>query len=364
MSHNIEIIEGKAQHVYVGDEPWHGLGTKVPYDLTPAQMLEAAGLDWEVGKQGIPTVDLRARLEVLLTKKHINKSDLREVMQISASLDYKDKMLLVRKSKNPAINAAWEKAGTNVLDIVGKDWNPVQNSSAAEFFHDFVMRAKMDMHTAGSLQDGKIVWMLARLKEHDFEVVKDDKIEAFMLFSNFHMYGKPTDIRDTTVRVVCNNTFDMAMQGQTTNNVRVNHRQAFDVKKVQEMVKVNMEATKRYKEQAQFLASKTAKWTTVQDYFKQVEPATTEKKREANEASSIASMFIDAFDKQPGAKMGEGTWWQAFNATTYAYDHMVGQKADSDLAARDNRLNKAWYGDSQKRKGQAMELALDFAKAA
>lgn len=349
MSHNIEIVAGKAQHVYVGDEPWHGLGTKVPHDLTPAQMLKAAGLDWTVHKLSVSG------------KGKIEGTEL--------YVPVEDKKVLVRYSKDPEVMAAWKLAKTIKLDVVGEDWEPVQNAQAGEFFHDFVMNVndtgvKMEMHTAGSLQDGKIVWMLARLLDHSFEVVKNDKIDAYMLFSNFHQYGKCTDIRDTTVRVVCNNTFDMAMQGKTTNHVRVNHRRPFDVKKVQEMVKVNFEATTRYKEQAQFLASKKAKWETVEEYFKALEPATTEKKREAGEASAIATMFIDAFDKQPGAKMGEGSWWQAFNATTYAYDHMVGKKTDSDLAARDNRLTKSWYGDSAKRKGQSMELALEFAKTA
>ena len=48
MAHNVEIIDGKAQMAYSGEVPWHGLGTEVPADLTPEQMLEAAGLNWEV----------------------------------------------------------------------------------------------------------------------------------------------------------------------------------------------------------------------------------------------------------------------------------------------------------------------------
>ena len=45
MAHMIETVNGKAQMAYSGDVPWHGLGVKVPSDLTPAQMLEAAGLN-------------------------------------------------------------------------------------------------------------------------------------------------------------------------------------------------------------------------------------------------------------------------------------------------------------------------------
>ena len=29
MAHELEIVNGQAQRAYVGDVPWHGLGTKV-----------------------------------------------------------------------------------------------------------------------------------------------------------------------------------------------------------------------------------------------------------------------------------------------------------------------------------------------
>ena len=53
IAHNIEFINGEAQMAYAGDVPWHGLGTKVPNDLTPAQMLEVAGLNWTEKKLGV-----------------------------------------------------------------------------------------------------------------------------------------------------------------------------------------------------------------------------------------------------------------------------------------------------------------------
>ena len=34
MAHELEIVNGQAQMAYVGDLPWHGLGTKVEADLT------------------------------------------------------------------------------------------------------------------------------------------------------------------------------------------------------------------------------------------------------------------------------------------------------------------------------------------
>ncbi len=113
---------------YSGETPWHGLGKAVPADLSPAQMLEAADLDWTVEK--IPTF-----------------------AKIDGKQIYTGKDALVRSSDN------------SILDVVSKDWNPLQNHDAFEFFNDFVVSGDMAMHTAGSLRDGQIVWALAKVKE-------------------------------------------------------------------------------------------------------------------------------------------------------------------------------------------------------
>ena len=48
MAHELEIVNGQAQMAYVGELPWHGLGTKVEQDLTPGDFQKVAGLDWTV----------------------------------------------------------------------------------------------------------------------------------------------------------------------------------------------------------------------------------------------------------------------------------------------------------------------------
>ena len=132
MAHELEIVNGQAQMAYVGELPWHGLGTKVPADLTPDQFMVTAGLDWEVKKEKLVTPQ---------------------------GAIVKNKEALVRTSDN------------TVLDVVGTGWNPVQNSEAFEFFHDYVMAGDMEMHTAGSLKNGQLVWALAKTKE-SFELFK------------------------------------------------------------------------------------------------------------------------------------------------------------------------------------------------
>jgi hypothetical protein len=94
----IEMVNGEAQMAYAGDAPWHGLGTKVPDDLTPAQMLEAAGLDWNVTK--VPAFAKIGGKNVPVGQSALVRS-----------MDDK------------------------ILDVVSDDWNPVQNAEAFDFFN-------------------------------------------------------------------------------------------------------------------------------------------------------------------------------------------------------------------------------------
>ena len=73
--------------------------------------------------------------------------------------------------------------------------------------------------------------------------------------------------------------------------------------------------------------------------------------------SKNAKLAMEVTNTQPGAHLGEGSFWQAFNAVTYLTDHELGRENDS-------RLNSAWYGVNKVKKTKALETALDFANAA
>jgi len=52
MAHALEMVNGEAQMAYRLSKgvPWHGLGVPVSDDMTPTEMMKAAGLDWKVKK--------------------------------------------------------------------------------------------------------------------------------------------------------------------------------------------------------------------------------------------------------------------------------------------------------------------------
>lgn len=320
MAHEIEFIDGKAQMAYVGQVPWHGLGTRVPADLTPNQMLDAAGLNWTVRKVEATAYDFETdRLYTL------------------------DRAALIRNNDG------------KLLDVVSNDWNPVQNEEAFEFFNEFVEAGDMEMHTAGSLKEGQIVWGLAKIKE-SFELFKGDRIDSYLLFSNFHKYGFSTDVRFTPIRVVCNNTLSLSLSSTVERMVKISHRKVFDPSNVKDMLGIATDKLVKYKDMASFLGSKKAKNEDIVEYFKRIFPVSGagDKKKEVSKNAQTA---LGILHTQPGAEYAEGTWWQPFNAVTYLTDHLAGRSADS-------RLSSAWYGQNKNLKTKALELAVEMAEAA
>tara|TARA_R100000353_G_scaffold49104_2_gene38931 strand:- start:1506 stop:2450 length:945 start_codon:yes stop_codon:yes gene_type:complete len=314
MSHEIEMVNGVAQMAYAGDTPWHGLGTQVSDDITTDGMMEAAGLDWSVTKQPMYYMD-----------------DLGEMGEVPG------KSALVRSSDN------------KVMDIVGSDWNPVQNAEAFDFFREFVDAGDMKMHTAGSLKDGKMVWALAKVND-GFTIKTDqgeDSVESYLLFSNPHQYGKSIDVRFTPIRVVCNNTLTLSLNQNVDQYVRVGHQRPFNAEDAMATLGVAQQKMETYKEAAEYLCQKSYTTDQMLDYFNQVFPSASD--RDSNKSREAQEVM----HTQAGANLGEGTFWQLFNTVTYMTDHTLGRNADT-------RLQSSWYGQNQNVKKKALELAVNM----
>ena len=318
MAHQVETM------AYAGELPWHGLGVPVSNDLTPVQMMEKAGVDWSV-QECESFVDFNGE-------------------RISTG-----QKALVRSTDG------------RVLTNVGKDWNPVQNEQAFEFFSEYVFAGDMEMHTAGSLKDGQMVWALAKVKD-SFDLFGGDTVESYLLFSNPHQYGKSIDVRFTPIRVVCNNTLSLSLSMQAERQVKVGHRVEFNPGEVKEALGIASEKLATYREMAEYLGSKRFSMDKLVEYYNTVYPRTSDKrvqdkKLSVDTLSRNAKQCLDVLETQPGAEFAEGSWWQAYNSVTFVTDHVQGRNAD-------NRMYSAWFGGNQTRKKNALETAIEFAEAA
>tara|TARA_E500000318_G_scaffold31059_5_gene30805 strand:+ start:261 stop:1217 length:957 start_codon:yes stop_codon:yes gene_type:complete len=318
MAHQVETM------AYAGEVPWHGLGVPVSNDLTPVQMMEKAGVDWRV-------------------------------QEVETFIEYNNKKMTTGQK------ALVRETDGRILTTVGENWNPVQNEDAFNFFAEYCLSGNMEMHTAGSLRDGQMVWALAKVKS-DFELFGGDRVESYLLFSNPHQYGKAIDIRFTPIRVVCNNTLTLSLDQKTEKSVKVGHRVEFDANEVKTALGIASDKLANYKEAAEFLGKKKFNMDSYIEYLNTVFPRTADKRIQGkglsvDTLSRNARQAHDILHTQPGAEYAEGTWWQAFNSVTYITDHVQGRNAD-------NRLYSSWWGGNQLRKKNALKTAIEFAEAA
>ncbi|WP_135556459.1 DUF932 domain-containing protein [Paenibacillus cymbidii] len=155
---------------YVRKAPWHGLGNLVEHALSSEEALLAAGLDWEVIQKSIQTEDYA---EIPGYKANIRATDQR------------------------------------LLGVVSDRYKIVQNHEAFAFTNDLLGNG-VRFETAGSLQNGRKVWLLARLPEN--YIIGGDRISPYLVFSNSHDASGAIKVAMTPIRVVCQNTLNLALQ--------------------------------------------------------------------------------------------------------------------------------------------------------
>lgn len=320
MSHALEFkTNGEASMAYRenGGTPWHKFGKPVADCITAEEMMVAAGVDWEVFKAD--------------SYAHWTGSDGTEHMQPTGWQS------LVRDRDG------------KVLTQVGDGWKPVQNHEAFKFFKEYVDAGEMQMETAGSLHDGQFVWALANLKE-GFTLSTGDEVKGYLLFLNPHKYGKSITIKFVMTRVVCQNTLTLSLGEKGKGEVRLSHRSEFVEENVKKILGISRERLNEFEEQAETLSKVRYKTQEVEEYFVGVYG-----KNSKGKLSRPGQEAMGLLGKQPGSEYAPGTWWDAFNAITYANTHLSGRNEN-------NRLMSGAMGPNATRNAKALKLALEMAK--
>jgi len=148
---------------------WGGLGTCIAEAPTSADAIRIAGLDWEVAPK--PIYDEFGR-ELPGYKVNIRTSD------------------------------------NTALGIVTDRYKIVQNSEAFAFT-DELLGHGVKYETAGSLASGKRIWMLARMEN---TTLAEENIDPFLIFTNSHDGTGAIRVAITPIRVVCQNTLNLALK--------------------------------------------------------------------------------------------------------------------------------------------------------
>ena len=348
-----------------GAVPWHGLGQEITNSedlISGDAFMRAAGLDWQVSK-----------VSLCYGPEH---------PFLAGGIIQNEYQLILSQ----------DGAHLSEVPVTEMQYNIRQNSDMFAVFDPFLASGEMTLNTAGSLFNGRRVWVLAQLTD-GFSLAGEDDVNNFLLFTINHSGVDANTAFYTPVRVVCNNTLRLAQSG-AKNTIRDNHKSPFDI----ELMRQAIELVKTQSIDFEILAKKMSEYHMTGeesvDFFRTVynaapkedentgklidkpvvsralglfrgqetrtknvhttKDATIRKMQETIEAlkrgvdvEEISEEIADLPDENvnPGwnKESSEQTAWGALNVVTFMEDHSPYRRSRSE----DHQLQRSLYGQKQ-----------------
>lgn len=324
MAHELDFSTGKPAMAYVNEVPWHGLGERLSLGASIETWIEAAGLNWQILREPVC---------------YRFQDKMKEVS---------DRHVLIRSDNGEP------------LSVVSDSYCIVQPKEVIEFYRDLVAGTAFSLETAGALDEGRKVWGLARSNLKS-DLHPDDRIEPFLLLASSCDKSLATTVSFTSIRVVCQNTLNFAMQDikgkPATKCFKVAHNTRFDWEEAKKRLNLIDDAWSNFMKNVELLIAKKVEQSVSDKYFETL--FLTGKKEDEKltnkaiiEVQNLKSAFVNGQGQQlPTAK---GTAWGLVNAVTYYVDHQRKSKNQSE------RLDSAWFGTGAGLKDKAWDTAIEM----
>lgn len=317
MSHN--LLEND-QMFSVKETPWHRLGHVIEKAPTIEEAIQLANLDWEVN-----------------------------LMDLS-----------ITNTGTPVTHKASVRSDTGeVLGVVGPNWTPLQNRESFSFFDEFIESGSASLETAGSLRNGRIVWVLAKINIDQQEVIKGDPIERYVLLSNEHSGKMAVRVGFTDVRVVCNNTLNIAHNSEASKLIRVKHSRnvSQNVMNIKEVMNLAEQEFIANVEQMKMLTRKGINSEDVANYVKMTffQGVDLKSTRATNRFETTLDKINELIEVGQGSDLKgvKGTVWGLYNASTEYLTHYIGKDDEK-------RLESLWFGQNVKLNSLLLDKAVEL----
>jgi len=337
--HNIaQTKDEEWMTAWSGNTPWHQLGTQAEGLMTSQEALEKAHLDWVVEKHPLRYID-EGGIHTVPETYGVFRND-------------GDKLVpLTRNGK-----------------AVGKVWKAWQNADAFSYIDDLFQSQDGKIEVCGALGNGEKVWVLARMP-NNIVLGGVDTINQFLLITNTHDGTGSLVIMLTPIRVVCQNTLNMALQAGSDFIWRVRHtgKKGEHLEAIQKVFNQANEAFFAWGEQAVELLDIEMTLDEAKAYFvDSLGLATDEDGRVSTHPKTQRTMnkllSLLAGDNNKVGNM-EGTAWAAYNALTEYIDHHATELRNGDKSIK--RMESALFGPLSRRKQAAWKNAFeDYSEAA
>lgn len=326
MSHDLDYTTGTPAMAYVGEEPWHGLGEKLPEGQSIEQWTKAARLDWKI--QMLPVQYLYQGRQRLMSERFV----------------------LARDDTGAA------------LSVVSGDYQVVQPAEVLEFYRDLVRDRHYTLETAGALDGGRKVWALARTGlVANVAGNAADQLGGYVLLATSCDKSIATTATFTSIRVVCQNTLAFAfsdVKTQSRKNIKIDHTRKFHPESVKESLGLIDKAWSAFMDRVNSMAIYAIDDQVARKYFESIflsKKETVEGKPTSNakckEVNQIMSLFKSA--RGQDLETAKGTLWGAVNAVTNYTDHVRSSKSGE-------RIDSAWFGMGATLKEKAWECAIEL----
>ena len=338
MADNIDQSRGRAAMFSRKEIPWHKLGKVVEEAPTSDVAIKLAELDYEVYKQPLYA---KYTDELLKSNPGIIKKGIRVPGYFAT----------VRDDTGAA------------LGVVKGRYEVIQNTQAFEFIDNIVGSKQAIFETAGGLGGGERIFVTAKLPSN-IKVKGVDTIEKYILFTTSHDGSGSVIAGFTPIRVVCNNTLNMAMS-KLTNKVTIRHTKTAHSKIAiaQDIMGAYEKYSIYFQEALNELANKQVNEHLIDDtissiilsdnetqLYKQygtlnIDDISTRKKNEIE-------LIKESIDAAPGQDIQRGTAYWLFNGVTSYYNNIKNYRSD------ESRLLNITEGVAKTRSQQVFDKLL------
>jgi phage/plasmid-like protein (TIGR03299 family) len=332
VAHEIDQTTGRAAVFVTGEPAWHRLGTVIELATTSAEAIGLAGLDWRVEQWPVRAFDP-------------------DNSGVEAGIP--DTVANVRTDTKA------------VLGVVGRRYRVFQNHEAFDFM-DGLVGDKLAMYeTAGSLHGGKRVWMMASIPK-EYRAGPDDLIKPYVLLTNTHDGSQALRMIPTTVRVVCQNTLNLALRESGVEGLTISHHPRLESRIAEARAKLGIIAARfdKFDDELHAMLAKNLTVTEAGGYFRGLSGAELpgQSARQKKSREQIFGQMLGNFDNDrntlPGVKH---TAWGAYNAVSEWADHQRKYRGASPADKLDRQLDSVWFGQSHQLKQAAYHGALELA---
>ena len=323
MAHLVESM------AYVGDTPWHGLGNRLSAHQPLQTWLVEAGMDWHIAQSDV-------LFNVASDGLHIRPHTDAKVLYRSDTLA--------------------------PLSVVSNRYKVVQPDEVLGFYKDLVKAGGFELETAGVLKGGRKLWALARTGQES-ALRGGDTVKAYLLLATSCDGSLCTTAQFTSVRVVCNNTLAIALQGASAGAIKVPHSTHFDAQAVKRQLGIAVNQWDSFMYRMKTLAERKVKTHEAMNYFLKVICQTDQQGEGggsgvpglANErALKKVQTLFEGHGRGAELQAAKDTAWGLLSAVTEFVDH------EKQARSQDNRLDSAWFGQGAALKQRALEHALQL----